>query len=72
MSDNKKKPQRYTIRRSFDFKRPDGINVDVSCRASLEEIAALGPSRCLAFMNGVAIVLSVLNPLTPVGRQNMG
>lgn len=49
--------------------RPDGFGVNVSCKASLEEIAALGPSRCIAFMNGVARVIAVLNPQTPVGGQ---
>lgn len=37
-----------------------GINANVSCRASMEEIAALGPAGCIAFMNGVASVISVL------------
>lgn len=45
--------------------RREEINVNVSCKASLEEIAALGPVRCMAFMNGVAQVLSALNPPRP-------
>jgi hypothetical protein len=41
---------------------PPAVSVNVSCNASIEEIAALGPVRCHAFMNGVASVISLLKP----------
>jgi hypothetical protein len=57
--------------RPFVPAHPAAINANVSCRASMEEIAALGPERCAAFMNGVASVISVLYPRTPVGGQHI-